>query len=62
VQSGKSFTGVGSLTVVCSEPSDAPSTQKTGTVMLESVTPTSLTVTMLGTGKEAMFLGLLLQS
>jgi prepilin-type N-terminal cleavage/methylation domain-containing protein len=60
VQSGKSFTGTGTTTVVCSEPSDAPSTQKTGTVMLESLSPTSLTVTMYGTGKEAMFLGLLL--
>jgi prepilin-type N-terminal cleavage/methylation domain-containing protein len=62
VQSGKTFTGVGTTTVVCAEPSDAPSSQKTGTVMLESLSPSSVTITMVGAGKEAMFLGLLLQA
>ena len=32
----------------------------TGTVMLQAKTPSSLTVTMVGTGLQAMFLGVLL--
>jgi surface adhesin CshA-like protein len=55
------LSGVGTPTVVCA----APSTQageKTGTVMLEAVVPTSLTVTLVGAGRQAMFLGVLLPS
>jgi prepilin-type N-terminal cleavage/methylation domain-containing protein len=62
VQSGKDFTGVGTTTVVCGEPGDAPASQKTGTAMLETQAPTSMTITLGGGGKEAMFLGLLRQS
>jgi prepilin-type N-terminal cleavage/methylation domain-containing protein len=62
VQSGKDFTGVGTTTVVCAEPGDAPASQKTGTPILETQDPTSMTITMVGGGKEAMFLGLLRQS
>ncbi len=51
------LTGVGTTTVECSA---TVSSDKTGTVMLEARTPTTLTVTMVGTGLEAMFLGLLL--
>jgi hypothetical protein len=51
------LTGVGTATVSCSA---TVSSDKTGTVMLEARTPTSLTVTMVGTGLQAMFLGLLL--
>jgi prepilin-type N-terminal cleavage/methylation domain-containing protein len=55
------LTGLGTSKVECA----APSTQageKTGTVMLEALAPSSLTVTMVGAGKEAMFLGVLLPS
>ncbi|HEY3841955.1 MAG TPA: prepilin-type N-terminal cleavage/methylation domain-containing protein [Acidimicrobiales bacterium] len=51
------LTGVGTTTVSCSA---TVSSDKTGTVMLEALTPTALTVTMVGTGLQAMFLGLLL--
>jgi hypothetical protein len=36
------------------------SSTKTGTVMLEAPSPTGLTVTMVGTGLEGMFLGVML--
>ena len=36
------------------------SSDKTGTVMLEAAAPTKLTVQMVGTGLEAMFMGVLL--
>jgi prepilin-type N-terminal cleavage/methylation domain-containing protein len=51
------LTGVGTTTVECAAtvPSD-----KTGTVMLQAPKPTTLTVTMVGAGLEAVFLGLLL--
>jgi hypothetical protein len=51
------LTGVGTTTVECAAtvPSD-----KTGTVMLQAPAPTTLTVTMVGQGLEAVFLGLLL--
>jgi len=49
--------GVGTSTVKCSANSQV---NKTGTVMLEAATPSSLTVTMKAAGLQAMFLGLLL--
>ena len=52
-----SLTGVGTTTVTCSTTN---STDHTGTVMLEATTPSSLTVTLVGTGLQAMFLGVLL--
>ena len=51
------LTGVGTTTVTCSA---TVSSDKTGTVMLEASQPSSLTVQMVGTGLEAMFIGLLL--
>ncbi len=51
------LTGVGTTTVFCAATVDS---DKTGTVMLEAQAPTSLTVTMVGGGLQAMFLGLLL--
>jgi prepilin-type N-terminal cleavage/methylation domain-containing protein len=50
-------TGIGTMSVKCSSSS---SSNKTGTLMLEASAPTSLTVTLQGTGLEAMFLGVLL--
>jgi prepilin-type N-terminal cleavage/methylation domain-containing protein len=51
------LTGVGTTTVECAA---TVSSDKTGTVMLQASTPTTLTVNMDGTGLEAVFLGLLL--
>jgi prepilin-type N-terminal cleavage/methylation domain-containing protein len=51
------LTGVGTQTVECAA---TVSSDKTGTVMLDASTPTTLTVQMVGTGLEAMFIGLLL--
>jgi hypothetical protein len=51
------LTGVGTTTVECAA---TVNSDKTGTVMLQAPTPTTLTVTMVGTGLEAVFLGLLL--
>jgi prepilin-type N-terminal cleavage/methylation domain-containing protein len=51
------LTGIGTTTVECAA---SVSSDKTGTVMVEAAAPTAMTVTMLGTGLEAMFLGLLL--
>ena len=53
------LTGLGTTTVKCTASSTQPG-EKTGTVMLEALAPTNLTVTMLGTGRQAMFLGVLL--
>jgi hypothetical protein len=53
------LTGLGGPLVTCTVPSTEPG-NKTGTVMLEAPSPQSLTVTMIGTGLEAMFLGVLL--
>lgn len=50
--------GVGTPTVECAT---ANSTDKTGTPILEALTPPSLTVTLDGGGLQAMFLGVLLQ-
>ena len=57
------LTGVGSSTVECAAPNSQQG-EKTGTVMLEAQDPATgtltLTTTMVGTGRQAMFLGLLL--
>jgi hypothetical protein len=53
------LTGIGSSTVECKAPSNQQG-EKTGTVMLEALTPSTLTATMVGSGRQAMFLGLLL--
>ncbi|MGP0031170.1 MAG: type II secretion system protein [Acidimicrobiales bacterium] len=53
------LTGIGTSTVECAA---TVSSDKTGTVMLDALTPTSLTVTLVGTGLQAMILGLLLPS
>jgi hypothetical protein len=52
-----SLTGVGTTTVECAA---TVSSDKTGTVMVEAQAPTTLTVTMVGSGLQAMFLGFLL--
>jgi prepilin-type N-terminal cleavage/methylation domain-containing protein len=54
---GVDLTGLGTQSVTCGA---NVSSDKTGTVMLQALSPTSLTVVMHGTGLEAMFLGLLL--
>lgn len=51
------LSGLGTPSVTCST---TISTDKTGTVMLQATTPNSLTVTLVGTGLQAMFLGVLL--
>jgi prepilin-type N-terminal cleavage/methylation domain-containing protein len=51
------LTNIGTTTVKCAA---SVSSDKTGTVMLEASAPTQLTVSMYGSGLEAMFLGLLL--
>lgn len=51
------LTGVGTKTVECSA---TASYDKTGAAMLAASTPSSLTVTMVGTGLQAMFMGVLL--
>jgi type II secretory pathway pseudopilin PulG len=55
------LSGLGTTSVTCSA---TVSSDKTGTVMLDAVAPTSapltLTVTMLGGGLQAMFLGMIL--
>ena len=51
------LTGVGTKTVKCSS---TISEDHTGTVMLQATTPKTLTVTLVGTGLQAMFLGVLL--
>ena len=51
------LTGVASSTVECTTNN---STDKTGTAMLSAQTPLSLTVTLFGTGLQAMFVGVLL--
>ena len=54
---GTWLTGVGTTSVECA--ASVPSI-KTGTVMLEAPSPTSLTVKMVGSGLEAIFVGVLL--
>jgi prepilin-type N-terminal cleavage/methylation domain-containing protein len=54
---GQGLTGVGTSLVTCKA---SVNSDKTGTVMLEAAAPTMLTVQMVGTGLEAMFMGVLL--
>jgi hypothetical protein len=54
---GQGLTGVGTTSVTCAS---TVSSDKTGTVMLEAPAPTTLHVHMVGTGLEAMFMGVLL--
>ena len=60
----KGFTGVGTTTVVClasaSSGSANTSSDKTGTVLLQAATPTKLTATLVGSGLQAIFVGVLL--
>jgi hypothetical protein len=56
---GGDLTGLGSQTVKCWA---GVSTDKTGTLMLGAQEPSSLTVTLVAGGLEAMFLGVLLPS
>jgi prepilin-type N-terminal cleavage/methylation domain-containing protein len=56
---GNGLTGVGSATVECQA---SVSSVKTGTAMLSAPAPTSLTANLVGTGLEAIFLGILLPS
>jgi prepilin-type N-terminal cleavage/methylation domain-containing protein len=51
------LTGIGTDTVECTT---ANSTDKTGTPMIEALEPGSLTVTLVGTGLQAMFMAILL--
>lgn len=53
------LTGIGTKTVECSSP---VSSDKTGTVILSALTPSSLKVVLVGAGLEADFVGLLLPS
>jgi prepilin-type N-terminal cleavage/methylation domain-containing protein len=53
------LTGLGTTSVECAA---GVSSYKTGTVMLEAAAPTGLTVTLQGTGLQAVFIGLLLPS
>jgi hypothetical protein len=55
--SSQYLTGVGTQTVECSA---TVSSDKTGTVMLDALTPSSLKVVMVGAGLQAVFVGLLL--
>jgi len=60
--SGPTLTGLGTTTVKCSVPSGVANTQKTGTLMVDSLTPTNLVTTLNGgaSGLEGMSFGLLL--
>jgi hypothetical protein len=53
------LTGVGTTTVECVASPNQPG-EKTGTAMLEALAPSSLTATLVGSGRQAIFLGLLL--
>jgi hypothetical protein len=56
------LSGTGTQTVVCASSTSDTTSARTGTVMLVAPAPTTLTVTLVGTGLEAMFLGILLPS
>jgi len=51
------LTGLGTTTVTCGA---SVSSDKTGTVMVAALAPTTLTVTLDGAGLQAIFLGVLL--
>jgi hypothetical protein len=52
--------GLGTTQVVCESGSQEPSSTKTGTPMVEALTPSSMTVVMKGAGLEGIAVGLLL--
>lgn len=52
--------GIGTTQVTCESGAEEPSSTKTGTPMVEALTPTSMTVTMKGAGLEGVAVGLLL--
>jgi hypothetical protein len=52
--------GFGTTEVTCQSGGLETSQTKTGTPMVEAVTPTSMTITMVGTGLEGIAAGLLL--
>jgi hypothetical protein len=54
---GTYLTGIGTATVECAS---TDSSDKSGTVMLDALTPETLSVKMIGTGLEAIFVGVLL--
>jgi prepilin-type N-terminal cleavage/methylation domain-containing protein len=54
------LTGNGTTTVVCSGGSTETSSSKTGTAMVYAAQPSTLTITMVGTGLEAVTFGMLL--
>ena len=54
------LSGVGTTTVECTNPAGSSGVNHTGTPMLQTATPSSLTVTLHGSGLQAMFLGVLL--
>ncbi len=56
---GNGLSGIGTNSVECQA---SVSSDKTGTVMISAPAPTSLTVNLVGTGLEAMFMGILLSS
>jgi hypothetical protein len=59
-QNGAGLTGSGTETVVCSGGTTETGATKTGTAMLYSAQPTTMSVTMVGTGLEAVSFGMLL--
>jgi hypothetical protein len=54
------LTGSGTQTVQCVAGPNEPSSTKTGTAMVSAVTPTSLTATLVGSGRQAIAFGLLI--
>ena len=54
------LSGLNSTTVECTNPVTTPGVNHTGTPMLQAATPSSLTVTLRGSGLQAMFLGVIL--
>ncbi len=54
------LTGLGGKTVKCSVAPNDPGADHTGSVMLEAAAPNQLTVTLVGHGLQATFLGVLL--
>jgi len=56
---GNGLSGIGTTTVECQA---SVSSDKTGTVMISAPAPNSLTANLVGTGLEAIFIGILLPS
>jgi len=59
-QNGAGLTGSGTQTVVCSGGNSETGATKTGTAMMYASQPTQMSVTMVGTGLEAVAFGMLL--